>query len=562
MSKFRTILRSIPIDVIAIAVVAFTFFAVASWWGAPYATAEILVKSWGVDDESPLGPLAEIHNILEPKDDQWLSYPLLYSFITAAAYSPYMAFLFLTGGLTSPSAAYPFGFSDPVGSLRVLTQIAHLVSVTMGTTTVVCAYLIGTTLAARATGLLYAMLVLVSFPLIYYARNGNVDATALAFAALAVCVFASISVRGYSKKRAVWLGVFAGLSLGAKESMVGVFLMMPVILIFLQTRGGPALRWRTFAAYSGLGLLAAFLSFGLGSGLFVDPKRYFDHLAYLRELRSILASSDTLVLNTYPFDLSGNLGYLAAMFGNILSAIYIPGAIAVSIGVACAIRDRSVAMIPFVLAVGYFIFIFFSYRLAQIRFLLPIFFLLLFYVPYISQSVSKGISRGLAHSLTALTCGLMALAAVDFTYQMLFDSRYEAGRWLKSRVEAGDTISYFGAPEKLPPVEAGVLTRMATEDFGLYSTPVVTDAKAQEILDGWRADPPAYVLIIPDHTSPPGVPYSHSVPSQLFEKLESGESAFRPAAIFATPELFPWLNKPKLDYPSVNPPIRIFEPVK
>lgn len=554
-----------PFGVIAFAAIAFCFYAIGTWWGMPQGTSAEFVKSWGVDDESPLGPLTEIHNILHPKPNQWLSYPLLYSFVTVAAYAPYMAYLLLTGGFSNPGAEYPFGFADPARALQTLTLIAHLVSAAMGAITVGAAYFIGLVLSDRRTATVYAALVLVSFPLIYYARNGNVDATSLAFVALTVAVLARISTAGFNTRLAVSLSVFGGLALAAKESAVGVFLPIPAILIYWHYRADAsdarALKTPVFVRRALLCLAVSFVAFGLGSGLFVDPHRYFAHVRYLRELLATVAASGTRVASTYPFTFTGNLGYIGEMIGRTAAAMSLPGLLGALIGVFLAARSRTAAIVPAVLAIVYFAYLFATYRLAQVRYLLPLIFLLLFYVPYAAVHAQNAALRFVARGLAVLALGFGSLNAVDFTYRMLLDSRYAAARWLQQELSAGETVSYFGVTENLPFLPPGVTAEPATASMSMYDQPQVDDAKVAEILAKWKSSPPRFIFIIPDHTQRYGVPYPHTVPPALYEGLLDGTLGYRQAVQFETPSLFPWLPEPVLDYPVVNPPIRIFEPV-
>jgi len=121
-------------------VLALVLYLPGFWWGAPQATAEDRIKAWAVDDETPLGPLAEVHNIIAPRPDRNLGYPLLYSFLVVGVQAPYLLYLKASGGLGATGAEYPFGLTEPVGALRTLTWLAHLLTLVMAAVVIAAAY--------------------------------------------------------------------------------------------------------------------------------------------------------------------------------------------------------------------------------------------------------------------------------------------------------------------------------------------------------------------------------------------------------------------------------------
>ena len=546
---------------------ALLLFAIGAGWGTPYATGPDRVKAWGIDDESPLGPLTEIHNILYPKSDQWLSYPLLYSFVTAAFDAPYMLYLVMTGGISGISGTFPYGFKDPVSSLRVLTLIAHLVSSLMAAIAVGAVFDIGNTLGGRRTGLVYAFMAMLSFPLIYYARTGNVDATAVAFVTLALAAFCRIAVSGFTRALALSFGTFVGLALAAKESSVGLFLAMPFLLALWQLRPAivpaPSQSRASFWKSAALGALAALLAFGLGSGLFVDPKRYFAHIDYLRSLLAVVSSNATAAAYTYPYSLTGHVGYLSATWNNMVDAMGVPVLLAAACGLVFATARRRLLLIPGLMAFVYLAYLLTTYRLVQVRYLMPVILVLLLYAAHATASAldSRAVGWRIAgFGALVLTVGDGALTAIELTYQMLNDSRYAAAQWIAERTKPGDRVEFFGAQSVLPAFEAGVVSNPAAQPMGMYRKPRVDDQHVAEILNGWRERRPNFVLVMPDHTNRQPTPYPHWMPPQLYDGMMSRQVGYYLVATFKTPPLFPWHRLPLLDYPSVNPPIRIFAP--
>ena len=156
-------------------------------------------------------------------------------------------------------------------------------------------------------------------------------------------------------------------------------------------------------------------------------------------------------------------------------------------------------------------------------------------------------------------CVNLAFGA-DLTHAMIRDSRYAAGQWLEEHAKRGDRIEYFGSLVGLPPVAEGITLAPAIAFHGVETRPPIGEDVAQEILRGWETRKPEFVLIMPDLISHPGAPYSGTCPPAICEGLLQGRLSYRLAAYFETPSIFSWLRRPALDYPTVNPPIRIFVP--
>ncbi len=141
-------------------------------------------------------PLAEVHNIIAPRPDRNLGYPLLYSFLVVGVQAPYLLYLKASGGLGATGAGYPFGLTEPVGALRMLTWLAHLLTLVMAAVVIAAAYDTARVLWGERAAILAAVFVTCCYPMFYYSRTGNVDVPMLCFMALAVAAFARIRVLG------------------------------------------------------------------------------------------------------------------------------------------------------------------------------------------------------------------------------------------------------------------------------------------------------------------------------------------------------------------------------
>lgn len=546
-----------------IALFACLLYLPGFWWGAPTATSPEFTHSWGTDDETPLGPLAEIHNIIQPKADRNLGYPLMYSFIVSAAYTPYLGSLWLTGELGNVSGHYPFGFKDPVTALRVLTMIAHFVTVLMGVGVIVLVFEAARVLWGQLAGVVAALLTATSYPMFYYSRTGNVDVPMLFFVSASMAVFARCLAKGFTVYRCVWLGVYAGFAMATKESALGAFILIPAALFWWQYDQGYKLCSGRFWKMPAAAITAALLALGMGSGFFVDPTRYIDHLMFIAGRLEGAANSSVshIVMVAYPYTWAGNIDYLSAIAAYLVDMMTLPGLVLGISGLILALwRCPRCAVLPLA-GLGYLVFIFLVARSVQMRYLLPVPMALSFAAAWLTHEIvqSGSLTGRSAIALivgSIVSCGLVRGGALS--YEMMFDSRLAAGNFLAENTSAGDKVEYFGPEEKLPPFKEGILVRRATDYYGMHAYHPNDSGKAREIVQGWGERKPKYVILVPDHTSRQGQPFNVSCPELLCNSMINDGAVFHQVVTFKTPPLFPWLRLPELDYPSVNPEIRIF----
>ena len=297
-------------SVVWIVVLALVLYLPGVWWGAPHATGPDRIKAWAVDDETPLGPLAELSNIANPRPDRNLGYPLLYSFLASAVYLPYLGYLYLTGRFRVPSGDYPFGLGDPVGTLWVLTVLAHLLTVLLSLGVILGAYRAAQAYWDRRTAIWSALFVMTAYPMFYYARTGNVDVPMLCFLALGYAILALILAQGVTIRRIALLGFAVGLALATKESALGVVIGMAIAALAAPRADGLARYdwrnarwWRTWGA----GILAALVALGAGSGFFIEPSRYVAHLAFLTGRVEAAPGSGGTIPLAFPLTMQGHL---------------------------------------------------------------------------------------------------------------------------------------------------------------------------------------------------------------------------------------------------------------
>jgi len=311
-----------------------------------------------------------------------------------------------------------------------------------------------------------------------------------------------------------------------------------------------------------LSVVVAIIAFALASGLAVDPDRYFRHITYLRGLLDLVSSGDTPVAAAFTFSASGTAGYLRTMMDYWLSALGLPAVIAFGVGLAGLLYRRNMwwLLVP---ALTYVLYLTMTYRLAQMRYLMPVIVLSVM----IAAAGLIGSIRATRHWLRVLGIALIVVVVgqasarwLDLIITLRTDQRWAAADWLAPRLEPGMTVSYFGSAQKLPPLPAGIRTSIAAPDVGMYRWPRIDEVAVGEILASWDSVEPEFIIVMPDHTSRAGMPYPHSLPPRLFARLKAGTvPGYRQAIVFPGRKRSGWLSVPELDYPVLGPPIEIYQ---
>jgi 4-amino-4-deoxy-L-arabinose transferase-like glycosyltransferase len=526
-------------------------FALAAYlpgigWGLPNASGPDRVFVWATDDISPLAPLTEFYQtFIQTGPNPWLAYPLLHHFVLVVAYTPYFAWLMLTGQFESPSSIYPYGMQDPVTSMQTLTLIARVVSCCMAAGIVLVAYRIGLTLWGKREGVLASIVCLSSYQMLYYSKTANLEIPYLFWVSLGLLVYAKILINGVSVKRAILLATFAALAAATKDQAAGIFLLLPLVLIPMLVRDWKAKRTPLWSPILGF-LIAGCVVYALASGLAVDPNRYFAHVDFI--LNTNRGHIGALYTQWYPATLSGMMELTSKFLG---AQIWIVGPLIVLF--ACVTLIHSGRLEPWKLA---FLLPAGSYLLTMI---LPMGYMYLRYVMPVSFILAIFSGRGMALALRmpgwprlAASVGVvLALAwplylSLDLALQMRNDSRYEAEKWLSANVAENSRVGYLGEINALPRLRA---------DAQFVGLPGGDGSAAVDYL---RESAPEFVVIVPDWTSKPGMQHSSLCPVDLYELLNDGSLGYELASMFETK---PRVKRQLLDYPSVNPPVRIFKKI-
>jgi hypothetical protein len=504
------------------------------WWGATHATAANRSVPWGSDELAPLQAVTEVYGVFFAHQPHFNpQYPLFQNLMQSLLVLPYLVLLWLTGGLGHPQSLYPFGFTNPVRALYVTTMLARTMSLLMAAGVVTTAYQTGKVLWNQKAGVITGLLVLSIYPMFYYSRTSNVDMGALFWTALGLLVFAYCLRDGLTVRRAIWLGVFAGLATGTKDASWPAFFLMGGVVAYDQFRRSDSLPIRANLRPLAAGAATAIGSYAVASGLIFRPSRYLLHLRWIT--RDGLQGYYRL-----PPTPGGYLQLMIDLLQNLRDALGTPMAICAGAGILfCILRDRR--MLKWLLpAIGVVLLVLVPARYVLIRFVLVIAYVLTFFAALLFQRLLEWpVSRKPAAALLGVVLAWSLVRGGDLTYQMLFDSRYEVAAWLHRNAHPGDRILYYTNACNLPQLDAGILSIPANE-------------RRPYTYVGNRQDPEFVVLIpITQYASEPV--HERVLPEDVYQSLGNGSSGYRRVLSLQTARLFS-----RRPVPFVNPRVTLF----
>lgn len=538
---------------------AWLFFALAVLlyapgllWGLPYATSEVTIRGWDVDSIAGIGPLSELHNlIVAPQAGWYYAYPLFHYLVLGLAYAPYMAWLWLTGGLVSPSAIYPYGFADPVQALATLAFIGRAVSVLMGAGVVVGAYLAARTIWNRTTGILAAVAMLLCGPLVYYAHAGNLDVPVLFWLSMCVYAAARILKYGLTVRRAIGFGTLAAIAVATKDQAYGP--LVPAILLLIglhltafrkSPRDAGESPWKAPIAM----ILAGIVAYAVANGIIFRPERFINHVKFLLNFEQTFVN----VVNFEGVVRARTVGGYLLVIQDVTVAIYQSlGPFLLLAGVAGIFatwrKDRFVWFLTAML-LGYLLLVIAPIRHMHYRWaMMPALFLVFPAARVLALGLEAGGARRMtAMAFTVVGIGWLGAWALDMRYQVWKDARNPASEWLAERARPGDKVGFFGSVGQLPRIPRDVMP-----------VSIESDSASRRLVDsGVRL-----VLVIPDYSSQggDGIERSRYLPESTYHELLNGSLGFERVAHFRTRPL-PFLGRNLLgEIPWVNPPVQIFE---
>lgn len=562
-----------PSVVVPVALFVFALFVYtrAVDWGLPAGD-----ETWAADAIKPSAPLAvAFQNFLAQGPNSgwfWFKYPPLHAFVLCAVYAPYLAWLFLSGGVHQFTSDYPYGMADPVATLSKLSLLGRLTSAIMGAGSALLVYQIVQRSFDRTSAVLAALVVTLAYPMVFYSQTTNVEVPYL-FWLLAALLGAVRIVEG--DERARWwmlLGVGAALSVSTKELAAGFFAGLPVVIIgaSLFARRPP---WSWIRG--GFLAAAAFaVAIAVANNALYNPLGFSQRIGFLTQTlpREIVLKYAPYY---FPIELGGNRGadvelaQLSTAASRLLASLSWPTLALSLAGWALALRRRPAwTLLLLTTAATYYLVSVRAMLSLSLRYLLP---LTVLFAATAGIALGRLVAKGPARAARIATASA-ALAWIfaygwDVNRMMTGDGRYAAEAWMAASSTAGLNVEIYQHRTYLPRFpgtmrvqevdyeqrDAGAFASRAPQLVVLSSSGLsgVTVRYKQD----WQDDDQAEDGYSPAQRSASGqvMNFTRDANADFLRRLQSGELGYEEAARFVVD---PWIPRPTIQ--SLNPEITIY----
>jgi hypothetical protein len=416
------------------------------WWGLPN------YYSWSVDDMTPHDPLKLIKNHL--KGDY--IYPIFHFVLSDVVYSPYLAYLYLTGGLIleGPFENRLSYFTNPLSSLTVLLALSRLISAIMGSLAVVFVYLGVKTLYGKKAALFSALIVSFSYIIILFAHLGNLDAPYMLWFTVALYAYAKL-LKTYKTKYYVLLGVFTALAISTKELIIAAFVFLPIPLLYLHLKHHlkeSSFKAALFNKKLVYCLLALLITYLLTNNILIDFSGYKYRLTCDNSVTSEEQYAKVAEIMGFPNTFLGQIQLFQDTLFKLKDSVGIGLFFLLLIGLFyCIYRFdyRTFALLP--LLISYYIFSMGRINWVYWRFTIPIIIFLSFFAgKFLSDLVENVKSKKFIYPVIFLIFTHAFLHGFSADLSLAYDSRHSAENWMLENIDKNAKIEIYSYEISLP----------------------------------------------------------------------------------------------------------------
>jgi hypothetical protein len=412
-------------------------------WGAPRALGWIVAGStllnaigifwgigrgWGVLELTPsyLGEALGKHFA----NGWWDAYPPAHFFVLTIATSPVLVLDWL-GRLSD---------YDTYWAAALVT--ARVVSLVMAAGTLVAIYFSGSYVFGRRAGLFAAGIFALAAPFVYFAKMANVDVPYVFWFALSLVFYVRL-IDGDRLRDYLGIAVTAALAVGTKDQAYGLYVAMPVVLLFSK-----GLNRKMLAA----GAVSA-------TALVLVDNVVFNFSGFLAHFNFVVGPGNTMY-RVYAPTLAGRMALLKTTLGLLKLAWGWPLSLACLAGVAmgaAAKPTRRATIWLFAPVASYYLTFINVILYVYDRFTLPMTLVLaVFGGLAIDRLIAATSARRVSVAIVGAAFAYTVLYSSMVDVLMLRDSRYTAERWLdmQTLTPPDDIVASNVLPAYLPRVDA------------------------------------------------------------------------------------------------------------
>jgi hypothetical protein len=491
-------------------------------WGLPN------VADWANMSLAPLKPLSYAKHLLA-QEPWYFHYPPLHFLVLAVVYSPYVLYLVATGGLRSPTETYPFGLSDPEGSLTVFILLARLTSAVMGSGLVLVNYLTVRRFYDARAALVSSVLIAGAYPIVHFAHNANVEIPYLFWLSLALYSFVRL-LEGFQTRWYVLLALFTALAVCTKHTAYALAAGLVPSLLYLHYQnavdrdpGRPRLsvlldrRFIYAAVVFGVVLVVIFNPIFNWEGFSAHVLRHGQ--------RSVGGS---WVVGTAPDWLAGHVELVGQYVDYIRQSTGLPGFLLIVAGfLYCTVRAPRASLIVALPIVTYYALYLKNFGTHHLRYMLPVFLLCTWQGGKLAADLlaSRAVPRPVPQLVVGAILGWTVLHGFTVDYLYVRDPRYTAEQWIDQHIPRGAGVVAVEPHYTLPRLPKHLeVTYRRLWDFNGTQVGDITDVPAEWVVIGMSTPRRA-------HTEQWRVPWVQNVDVEAF----LSERGYRPAASFKTP---------------------------
>lgn len=391
------------------------------WWGIPSK------YGWAVDE---LNPTVILEGIETRFSGDWHqpAYPPLHYYLLAATYLPVLGL-----DLVDPAS---------VEGHTLFFFFGRVLSLAMGIGIVLLVYRLGRDLDGPPSGLFAALSMTLSAPFVYYAKTANLEVPFLFWFLLSYSFFLRLTVRGELRD---YLGftLSAVLAMGTKDQAFAFYILpLAAFAVMRVRREGSLVRVLSERRilYS---LFAGVLAFLALHNVIFNYRGFLSHFEEILWARGHYGVFEATLPHQVAM-LGQTLRHLGFTLGWPLFAAGV-------LGFGLALREdrtRPSALWSLLFGASYYSFFIVPVLSTWLRYALPLGALLSLYA---GLACSRLWRRGSASRVLPAVAILYSLGrAISVDALLIWDTRYEAERWLEANVSSGQLVGYMGPEYYLP----------------------------------------------------------------------------------------------------------------